>query len=326
MRRDDARLALGVDVGGTKTEIILARRDGEVMGKHRIPTEAKRGAEKTMRRAAAAARRAFGGDLDHAVTVGISVAGQVGPRGVLLGAPNLGWTGADVAALARAAFGLPSTVANDVRCATWAEWRLGGGRGVKDLLVLFLGTGVGGGAVLGGHLLEGSDGVAGEFGHMTVVAGGRKCRCLNSGCLEAYCGGWAIAERARDAALADPKAGAALLRLAGSPDAVTGETVAAALRAGDPLARRVVDETGDVLGSALVGLVNGLNPRRVLLGGGVMEGFPELVDRAAAVLRAHALPASSARIEVARAALADNAPALGAADLALARMRRVRAR
>jgi glucokinase len=320
--RDDGRLALGVDVGGTKTEIILAGRGGRKVAEHRIPTEPEHGAFATFTRAARAARDAFGGALREAATVGVSVAGQVGPRGVLLGAPSLGWTGAAIGRLAIEAFGLPAVVVNDVRAATWAEWRLGGGRGVRDLLVLFVGTGVGGGAVIGGRLLEGAGGVAGELGHVTVVAGGRQCRCRNRGCLEAYCGGWAIEERAREAALAHRKAGEALIRQAGgSADAITGESIAAALRSGDALARTLIDETGDVLGAGLVGLVNALNPRRVILGGGVMEGFPELIERARAAVSAHALPAAVDKIDIITAALHDDAPALGAADLALARLR-----
>lgn len=319
MRRDDGRLALGVDVGGTKTEILLAGHGGRVAGETRIPTEPQAGAAEMLRRAAGAARQAFGAAAGEASAVGISVAGQVGRRGVLLGAPNLGWTGADVRRLAIAAFGIPAVVVNDVRSATWAEWRLGAGRGVRDLVVLFIGTGVGGGAVIGGRLLDGADGIAGELGHLTVVAGGRRCTCGNVGCLEAYCGGWALEERAGEAARADPAAGAALVRLAGSADAITGEAIAAAREAGDPLAARLVEETGEVLGAALVGLVNALNPRRVILGGGVMDGFPDLLDRAAAAVQARALPAARQRVEIVRAGLKDDAPALGAADLALAR-------
>ncbi|HEX6751096.1 MAG TPA: ROK family protein [Longimicrobium sp.] len=320
--KDDGRLAVGVDVGGTKTEIILAGRGGRKVAEHRIPTEPENGAETVLARAAQAARSEFGAGMRGVATIGISVAGQVSPRGVLIGAPNLGWHGVDVRGLARKAFDLPVLVANDVRSATWAEWRLGGGRGVRDLLVLFLGTGVGGGAVIGGRLLEGSGGVAGEFGHLTVIAGGRQCRCGNRGCLEAYCGGWAIEERAREAALAHHSAGAALIRAAGGADAITGESVAAALRAGDALAQTLIDDTAEVLGAALVGLVNGLNPRRVILGGGVLDGFPELRERAAAAVRDRALPAAREKVDIVQATLRDDAPALGAADLALSRLRR----
>ena len=323
MIRDDGRLALGVDVGGTKTEILLAGRGGRVLAETRIPTEPEGGAEAMLRKAAAAAREAFGASIGGAAAVGVSIAGQVGRRGVLLGAPSLGWTGADVRRLAIAAFGLPAVVVNDVRAATWAEWRLGAGRGVRDLVVLFIGTGVGGGAVIGGRVLEGADGIAGELGHLTLVAGGRPCRCGNLGCLEAYCGGWALEERACQAALADPAAGAALVRLAGSPDAITGEVIAAARQAGDALAARLVDETADVLGAALVGRVNALNPRRVILGGGVMDGFPDLLDRAVAAVHARSLPAARQHVQIVRAGLADDAPALGAADFALVRRPRM---
>lgn len=321
--RDDGRLALGVDVGGTKTEILLAGRGGRVLAETRIPTDAEGGAEAALRAAAAAAREAFGAAMDGAAAVGVSIAGQVGRRGVLLGAPNLGWTGADVRRLAIAAFDLPAVVVNDVRAATWAEWRLGAGRGVRDLVVLFVGTGVGGGAVIGGRLLEGADGIAGELGHLTVVAGGRRCHCGNLGCLEAYCGGWALEERACQAANADPAAGAAMVRLAGSADAITGEAVAAARAEGDALATRLVEETGEVLGAALVGLVNALNPRRVILGGGLMDGFPDLLDRATAAVHARSLPAAREKVQIVRAGLADDAPALGAADFALVRRPRM---
>jgi glucokinase len=323
MTRDDGRLALGVDVGGTKTEILLAGRGGRVLAETRIPTHAEGGAAAALPSAARAARAAFGASMDGAAAVGVSIAGQVGQRGMLLGAPNLGWTGADVRRLAIAAFDLPAVVVNDVRAATWAEWRLGAGRGARDLVVLFIGTGVGGGAVIGGRLLEGADGIAGELGHLTVIAGGRRCHCGNLGCLEAYCGGWALEERACQATLADPAAGAALVRLAGSPEAITGEVVAAARAAGDALAARLVEETGEVLGAALVGLVNALNPRRVILGGGVMDGFPDLLDRATAAVHARSLPAARERVQIVRAGLADDAPALGAADLALVRRPRM---
>jgi glucokinase len=324
MRRDDGRLALGVDIGATKTEILLAGRGGRVLAETRIPTEPEGGAEATLHRAAQAARAEVGAALDDASAVGISVAGQVGRRGVLLGAPNLGWTGVDVRTLASAAFGLPALVMNDVRAATWAEWKLGAGRGVRDLVVLFVGTGVGGGAVIGGRLLEGADGIAGELGHLTVVAGGRRCHCGNLGCLEAYCGGWALEERACQAARADATAGAALVRLAGSADAITGEVVGAALRGGDALAAKLVEETGDVLGAGVVGLVNALNPRRVILGGGVMDGFPVLFERVVDAVRERALPAARKHVEIVRAGLADDAPALGAADVALARRPKLR--
>jgi glucokinase len=310
-------LALGIDIGGTKVQIALVDAAGAVLGERRIPSAPEKGVRGVVAEIAAAARAEFGVAFGGACGVGMSVAGQVDAAGVVVGAPNLGWTRAPLGAELAAAFGLPVHVANDVRAATLAEWRFGAGRGFDDVVVLFLGTGIGGGIVSGGRLLEGAGGFAGEFGHATVVADGRPCHCRNRGCIEAYAGGWAIAERAREAALADAAAGAVLLALAGGDaDAIAAETVAAARDRGDALAVRLVAETGHYLGAALVGLVNGLNPARVVLGGGVLEGFPELVTLAAAEVLAHALPAAAAGVAVVPATLGTYAPVVGAAALA----------
>ncbi|MBV9775107.1 MAG: ROK family protein, partial [Gemmatimonadetes bacterium] len=139
----DARLTLGLDVGGTKTALLLLDAAGSVVGMHRIPTEPECGAAHAMDAAAAEARREFGVEMDRVDAVGVAVAGQVGSGGVLVGAPNLGWDGADLRGEAERAFGLPAAILNDVRAAAWAEWRYGAGRGVDDLVVVFVGTGVG---------------------------------------------------------------------------------------------------------------------------------------------------------------------------------------
>lgn len=318
-------LALGIDIGGTKVEIALVDGRGTLLDACRLRTLPERGASVVVAEIAAAARSAFGDALGGAVAAGVSVAGQIGADGMVLGAPNLGWAGAPVGAELSAALGLPVVVANDVRAAAWAEWRHGAGRGCDDVLVLFLGTGIGGGAVVDGRMLDGMGGIAGEFGHMTLVAGGRRCHCRNVGCLEAYAGGWAIAERAREAVRADEEAGAALLRLAGGdPTEITGETVGAARTAGDPLAVRLVEETGAYLGAGLVSLVNAFNPARIILGGGIVDGFAELVPLAAAVVRERAL-AAAAGVELVPAVLGNHAPVVGAAALAVGRARRGRA-
>lgn len=305
---------LGIDIGGTKTALALVDPAGEAHLIARLPTEPARGAGGMLAAAAQAAREVLGDALGGATAVGVCVAGQVSPDGILLGAPNLGWDGAPVAALARHQFGRPAVVLNDVHAAAVAEWGAGAGLGVDDLVVLYLGTGVGGGVIVGGRLLTGATGTLGELGHVTLVAGGRRCHCRSSGCIEAYVSGWALADRTRDAVAADPQAGAAILAAAnGDAAAITGRTLAAAHRAGDPLARHLVAETGALLGAAAVGLVNGWNPSRLVLGGGVIDGLPELVDAAARAVRDHALPVAAEAARVVRAGLGSNAPAVGAA-------------
>lgn len=307
---------LGIDIGGTKIELALVDAGGVVLHRHRIPTGAERGAVAVVADAARAAREAFGPLLDDVPAIGISIAGQIGEGGVLLGAPNLRWPQFALQVEVERVFGRPAVIVNDVRAATWAEWKCGAGRGADDFVVLFVGTGIGGGAVIDGRMLDGASGVLGEFGHTTLVAGGRPCHCRNLGCLEAYASGWAIAERARERVAADPAAGARLVQLAGGVERITAHTVSEASRAGDALAVQLVRETGELLGAGLVSLVNAFNPQRLILGGGIIDGFPELVPLADAFVRAHALPAALDGLALVTAELANNAPAIGAAVVA----------
>lgn len=307
---------LGIDIGGTKVELALVDPGGEVLRSHRIPTAPERGAAQVIANIAAAAREEFGAMLDAVPAVGVSVAGQIGAGGILLGAPNLGWPRIALRAQVASAFGRPAVVVNDVRAATWAEWHCGAGRDCDDFVVLFVGTGIGGGAVIDSRMLEGMNGVLGEFGHMTLVAGGRQCHCRNQGCLEAYASGWAIAERAREAVRDDATAGGALVQRAGGAEHISAATVAEASHQGDPLALRLVEETGEYLGAGMVSLVNAFNPQRVILGGGILAGMPEVLPMAAAVVRARALPAALDGLEIERAGLGNNAPAIGAAVVA----------
>ncbi|MGI8499499.1 MAG: ROK family protein [Gemmatimonadaceae bacterium] len=312
-----ARPTLGIDVGGTKIEIALVDGAGTLLRRYRLSTEAGHGPQRVIAAIAGAVRARFPDIPGTMGAVGVAVAGQVDSDGVVLGAPNLGWTDVPLRAELALALGLPVVVLNDVRAAGWAEWTNGAGQGADDVVVLYIGTGVGGSVVSGGRMLTGASNSAGELGHMTLVAGGRQCHCRNRGCLEAYVGGWAIGERAREAARADPVAGSCLLHLtAGSVEMITGAQVGQAFRAADPLGIRLVEETAAYLGAAAVGLVNAFNPALLVLGGGVIDGLPELVPMAEREMRDRALPAAVNSLTVLPAALANEAPALGAATMA----------
>jgi glucokinase len=207
-------------------------------------------------------------------------------------------------------------VTNDVNAATLGEWRYGAGRGVDDLAVLFVGTGVGGGVITGGKLLSGCSNSGGELGHITVVYDGRKCHCPNRGCLEAYVGGWAIAERAQQAVRTAAKKGQRLASLAGSVEKVTAATVSQAYREGDLLARGLVEETGRYLAAGVVSIVNVFNPCVLILGGGVVEGIPELIQMVKDIVPTMALEASVGELKIVKAALGADAGVIGAAALA----------
>lgn len=313
---------LGVDVGGTKVETALVDASGTVLTSHRHPTNADQGPRRVIEDIATCVDECLSHAASSAVAAGVGVAGQVDTNtGLVRSAPNLGWTDVPLRTRLEDRLGLPVTVANDVRAITWGVWRHGAGQGTDDLVVVFVGTGIGGGVVSEGQVLNGHQGLAGELGHMTIMPYGRDCHCPNRGCWEAYAGGWAIAERARAAVRTDPEAGAALLdRAGGTIDDITGRTVHAACEQGNPMATRLVDVTAEYLGIGLVGVVNAFNPRRIVLGGGVIEGHPPYVERARRIVDQRALRAATDGLELVPSELNGQAGVIGAA--AMARVRR----
>jgi glucokinase len=309
-------VTIGVDLGGTKLALAAVGPTGRVLSSHRHPTELRGGAEPVVRDITDCIDGCLGPAGRRASRIGIGIAAQVDGRGTVVTSPNLGWTNVPLRILVERATRRPTMVTNDVRAITYGEWKHGAGRGAQDLVCIFVGTGIGGGIVADGRLRYGASNTAGEVGHMTIVSGGRKCHCPNSGCLEAYAGGWAIAERAQERARQDPKAGAVVVRKAHGVDRVTAKTVSEASRAGDRFARELMAETAEYLAAGLVGVVNGFNPGVVVLGGGVIEGVPSLVPATARRVRAMGLRVATRRLKVVRAGLGGRAGVLGAAAMA----------
>lgn len=309
--------AVGIDLGGTKVRIVLIDAENRVLASERFPTESGGDSDTVLSAIATHVKEMLATAGRSAGAVGIGVAGQVEKgSGVVRFAPNIGWRNVPVGVYLKDALGLPVIVNNDVRSATWGEWRMGAGKGTDDLLCLFVGTGIGGGIVSGGRLLEGCDNSAGELGHVTIVAGGRKCRCPNKGCLEAYAGGWAIAERAKEAVQRDPASGKALVGIAGSIGQISAETVTRAGEFGDVLATRLVEETVQFLAAGVVSLLNALNPCLLIVGGGVADGGMFGLPRLEAEVRMSALPSALQNFAMLPAALGSQAVAIGAAGLA----------
>ena len=311
--------AMGVDLGGTKVEVAHVDAAGHLLQRLRRATDVKDGPGAIEAEIVAAVRELEANTGCPPAGVGVGVAGQIdAPDGIVRFAPNLGWRDVPLQADLAKALGLPVVVLNDVRAATWGEWQHGAGQGVDDLVCVFVGTGIGGGVVSGGRMLSGCSNTAGEVGHITIDLHGPPCHCRNRGCLEALAGGWAIARRAQEAIAADPDAGAALLRLAaGSPAAITAEHVAQAAHAGDRLGQALVDEVATALTAGAVALVNAFNPCRLILGGGVIEGMPELVECVSMGVRERALAAAGEPLQVLPAQLHGDAGVVGAAVLAM---------
>jgi glucokinase len=311
--------AIGVDLGGTKVEVAQVDREGQVRQRLRRATDVKDGPAAIEAEIVAAVRELHESTGSSPAGVGVGVAGQIEPAsGVVHFAPNLDWHDVPLQADLSRTLRLPVVVTNDVRAAAWGEWLHGAGQGCDDLVCLFVGTGIGGGVVSGGRMLSGCNNAAGELGHITVDLHGPLCHCGNQGCLEALAGGWAIARRAQEAIAADPAAGSSLVQMAGGQQtAVTAKIVAQAAHAGDPLARELVDEVAQALIAGAVGLVNAFNPCRLILGGGVIEGLPELIDRVDQGVCERALEAASTPLQVLPAQLKNDAGVVGAAALAM---------
>ena len=309
-------LTLGLDVGGTRIKIALVDSEGKIVASSSHPTHHENEPEKILEDISICINKCFSMSKKKAQALGVGLAGQVNLAGVVRTSPNLGWRDFPLKERLETEFRMPVVVTNDVKAAGWAEWKFGAGRGINDLVIVFVGTGIGGSIVSGGRMIDGCTNTAGELGHTTLIIDGRRCHCPNSGCLEAYAGGWAIAERAQEAVRYDPEAGKHLISLAGAAEKITAATVAKAFYQGDPLALRLVRETGYFLGAGLVSAVNSFNPCLLILGGGVIDGLPELIKIVDYFIRQRALKPAAEKLQVVGTRLGSKAGVIGAAALA----------
>lgn len=315
----DEPWSIGVDLGGTKLEVAHIDTQGRVRQRLRKATNVKGGPSAIIEDVIGFVWNLREAADSPPVGVGVGVAGQVEKEtGKVAFAPNLDWRDVPLQADLQRSIDLPVIVANDVRAATWGEWLHGAGHGCDDLLCMFVGTGVGGGVVSGGRMLAGCNNTAGEVGHITVDMKGPPCTCGNRGCLEALAGGWAITRLARESVAADPEAGRLLLEMAGGRiEEINVATVARAFRGGDPLARQLMDRAADALIAGATTLINAFNPCRLILGGGVITGVPELIGRIDKGVRGQALAAACSSLLILPAGLRTDAGVIGAAALAL---------
>jgi glucokinase len=296
---------LALDIGGTKLAAGVVDVKGRVHSFVVVPSEAGRGPEPTLERLFALGRRAVeesGIRWEEIEAVGIGCGGPLDPsRGVLLAPPHLpGWHDVPVTILAERAYERPVTLENDATAGAAAEYRYGAGKGAVHMVYLTISTGVGGGVVVDGQLYRGAMEQGGELGHVTVDWHGRECRgCGRRGCLEAYVSGTSIAERAREAGFGGASA----------------EEVAAAARAGDPVASAVWAETVEALACGLTSIVNLFEPEVVVIGGGVSRSGEQLLGPVREQVRAKAMAPAGRAAEIVPAALGDHVGVVGAAAI-----------
>jgi glucokinase len=309
-------VTIGVDVGGTTVAAGVVDDQGSVLAtaQRDTPSDDPRRTEDVI--VEVVGELAVSHDVE---AVGVGAAGFVdAQRSTVLFAPNLAWRDEPLRTGIEGRCGLPVVIENDANAAAWGEVRFGAGRGEDFVVVLTVGTGIGGGIVLGGRLLRGRFGVAGEIGHINIVPDGRRCGCGLEGCWEQYASGRALVQEAQELANASPAMARDLLRLAGGePEMITGPMVTQAAREGDVAALRCFDVVGTWLGRGMAQLAAVLDPGLFVLGGGVSAAGELLRAGAWRALLQH-LTARGYRphAELRVAELGPEAGIIGAGDLA----------
>jgi len=341
-------LVVGVDLGGTELRAAVLR-GAQLLSRISLPT----GTNPTPNRIIPCIYHAIDQVLDATDTeldqikgIGIGVAGPLDSRtGVVFAPPNLsGWDNVPLHKIFRKHFNIPVFVENDANSAALGEHMFGAGRGCRDMVYLTIGTGIGGGVLLNGQILKGRNGTAGELGHMTVDWHGERCNCGNVGCLESIASGTAIARRAQKAI--DTKRGRELLAFAyalrrhtseagrldpsfhnyanhehftreqkveASP--ISARTVWLAAQAGIPSAFSLIKDAAEALGVGLVNIVHIFNPDMIILGGGVTQMGPLLMEPALQIVKERAMHIPSKAVRIVQAELGVDAGLIGAGAL-----------
>lgn len=297
------KLRLGIDLGGTSAKIAIVNERSKILSEASVPTAGFPRADDLVKKITEVCRELLG--QRKIARVGIGVAGDIdSTRGVVRVSPNLGWKNVPLARLMQKRMKVPVVVENDANAAAWGLFKTQVPTSVKHLIVMTLGTGVGGGLIVDGRLLSGATGSAGEVGHMVVDDKGPLCNCGTRGCLETYVGGPHIVDKVRRAL----KAGrpSSLKKL--EPSHLTPLAVSQAALKGDALAKRVWEEAGWALGRAVGDLIYILNPQMIIFTGGVAQAKDLILRPMKKVLstRAFQTPIKAVRIKV-----ADNASHVG---------------
>jgi glucokinase len=308
-------VVVGIDIGGTNTKLGLVDRDGTLLAETTIPTQAQEEAARLIAR------------MHEAITALLDGRSSVVPRGIGIGAPNanyyhgtvehppnLSWKGVtDVVGLFRRHTPLPVAITNDANAAAIGELIFGAGKGLKDFIVITLGTGLGSGVIVNGQLVYGHDGFAGEIGHMTVQDEGRECGCGRRGCLEAYCSATGICRTVFE--LLCDRRGESVLRGVSFND-LTAKQISDAALQGDPIAREAFEVTGRILGRKLADSVVHTSPEAIILFGGLASAGELIFEPTRLALEGHLLNIFKGKIRLLPSGLKEGTAAvIGAAAL-----------
>jgi glucokinase len=313
------QVLIGVDLGGTNIKVGLVSLEGELLVADRVPTDVPAGASAAVARTIDLARKLLKDvGLDDSAVKACGI-GSPGPldsaSGCIVATPNLsGWDGAPIAGPISEAFSVPAYLEGDACAACWGEHWVGAGRGIDNMLMVTLGTGVGGALIVNGQLITGPDGTGGHIGHMVVEADGAECFCGARGCLEAYASATGTVRRFKEAV-----GGGASSSLKIS-DQLSARDIAQAAEAGDSLSRKVIERTGWYLGVVLGSLANLLNSELCCVSGGMINAGEMLFAPMRVSMREHCFAAPGERLKIVPAKLGEPAGIIGAAGCALERL------
>ncbi len=313
-------LAIGIDIGGTKVAGGLVDHAGRIIDRTRRDTPHRSTSPDVVEDTIVEVVQEL---LDrapgHSVAgVGIGAAGFVAAdRATVVFAPHLSWRQEPLREALTGRLGTAITVDNDANAAAWAEWKFGAGRGETHLVMITLGTGIGGGIVIDGQIQRGRYGIAGEYGHMQVVPNGVRCECGNRGCWEQYASGNALVREARALLLANSPVAADLRALVGSEDQLTGPLVTESAQRGDATSIELIAEIGEWLGLGMANLAATLDPGTFVVGGGVSAAGDLLLGPARTTFQRQLVGRGYRPVaRIVAAELGPDAGLIGAADLA----------
>jgi glucokinase len=322
----EGRYAAGVDLGGTNIRVALADREGKILREARRASPSLEPGSATVARIHEALHEtlnAQGANLHDLIGIGLGIPGIMDPElGLVYWSPNfVEWSpeGEPVGKGLSDATGAATFIINDARCAAMGELHYGAGRGAKYMVMITLGTGIGGAIVMDGKLMLGPQGSIGEIGHHTIDPNGPRCGCGNFGCMEAFCNIKAIVERcARLIQTGQPTS--ITEKIGGNRSRLTPAVIDEAADEGDALARRVMEETGMWIGIGVSNMINILNPEVFVIGGGVSQAGDTLFDPIRRTIAARAVERQASHCRVVPAELGDEAGVRGGIALVMSKL------
>ena len=310
-----SRVVIGVDLGGTNLRTALITSEGDILDKRKEATHASDGWGKIVKRLVQNIERQQEIAAQKGITVAAVGVGSPGviqvDKGIVVKSPNFpDWNNLPLKDELEKVLRLPVMIENDANAAALGEQWRGAGMGIGSMILLTLGTGVGGGIVLNKQIWHGADGMAGELGHMTIIPDGRKCGCGNTGCLEMYASARGIVQSYQDALGASEK---------GVRPEISSAQVYQEANKGNARAVKVMQDMGRILGIGIANLINIFNPEMVVIGGGVRDAWPLFIDSTRTEIRKRGFEVPAARTKILPSKLGDDAGTMGAAATALQR-------